>query len=392
MVAQRDDPSVVIDSSTGNVGGIPTSLPPAIIPGSDGPELTTARTDIAKLTTSPAAPPITASTTTTTITHTPSAASQTAPASSSASPSHNGIPTSTLIPAIVVPVVILLIAIPALIFCWFHRRNKKLERDSRMSSPDMQSSSTNAALLHKQSQPSLSFTPFTDGEKGNNGSYEVYETQRSMENEHGGEAIALNARNRSWSDGRSPSPMMPAEGVTKRPLRPERPKARPKTNEAWPLPAHTNLPEPEGGSISGTNKPLPPPMPAQDSTHLPPMNFHEPLSMHDSLPTDSSLYDLSATTNFPSPPLTSAMQFAPAAAAAAPRAQSHKKRESDLVSELSQNEEPTRPSGRRDTDAISVISAMTSRSRSQRRKSNQSAISALSPEEPEMPMRPFPRM
>lgn len=309
-----------------------------------------------------------------TITHHVPDATASATNSAAASSSSKGLPLSTLIPAVAVPVVVLLIAIPLGIWFFFRQRAKRLDKESRrISTPDMRGPPTQTALLAKAPAPTASPISY-DGEKSFNSGMGVYNVRHSLERNHG-ESIAMYPRNRSSSrdsSARAPSPTLPSPSLTKRAS------PRPPTQDNWPLPAHATLPSPVRSPAAD-----------QSEHQLPPIGFAEPLSMNESLKTDSSIYDMSATAMFPEPPTSSSHGILKS------------KRESDLVSEISDDDdddERTPGKNKRDTDAISMVSAITSRSRSQKRKSNRdtdalSVISAISPgfDEPEMPMQPFPR-
>ena len=342
----------------------------------------------------------------------PSAATSTSTASSNQGASA-GLPLPQLLAAIIVPIAFIIILIPILYMLWIRHRSRK-NGGGRGGKPSPETPAQETRLLRHSPQNSTFLpSPLKDTERIKSGSLGVFELRRSLEDHGRADSIGIftqqsrNTGHVSTPPERGPSPTLPSPKV---------PAFNRPPSEAWPLPASgAKLPSPSSlyNPPFDHNKALPPPVPAARPSGLAPARPPPPnqnlsiVNSRDQNPDilsyassdvlvapgatfrpTSSNYDLTPSTDtFPenARPLP---QQSPRGEKAAPAARS---RDSDLVSELSYHEYPDRD-GRRDTDALSVVSAMTDqrRRRSERDPDSMSLVSALSPDEPRIPMEHYP--
>ena len=328
--------------------------------------------------------------------------------------------------AILTPILVTLALIPVIYLIYLHYRNKRRDHQ-RLRSPDMRD--TQQAYLKPpppvpppppqgigsfrspQEKSILLPSPFSESERIKSGSLGVYEVRQSLDDRARTESIGFFSPDpktrysgRASSElERGPSPTLPSPSVTTfRPI-----------SESWPLPKSGKLPEPEPPHEAHPNARKALPSPA--ATSRPPPIL--PAARSETLAASRS-----PSSDYGSTPTSSAFPQPPRSTVATPQTQrfdsglsngknNSNNRESDLVSDMSMYDDVSSGGGnggngpgeadqrsRRDTDALSVVSAMTagggggsSRRRSTRDADAVSVVSALSPDErPDRNMEHFP--
>ena len=353
------------------------------------------------------------STPTTTQVQESAAASTSAAAASTNNASSGGLPMGQLLAAIITPIAFIIILIPIIYILWVRHRTRR--RDSgRRQDPHPETPAPETRLLRHSPQNSTFLpSPLNDSDRIKSGSLGVFELRRSLEDQGRAGSIGVfhqQPRKAGYASSpaeRGPSPTLPSPKV---------PVFNRPPSEAWPLPAGgIKLPSPSTlyDPHMNTNKPLPSPAAAAKASSNP-SSSPAPAPQHPSVsksrdqnpdilsyassdvlvapgaiwrPTSSN-YDLTPSTGtFPENARSTPQQHQKTGSTAT----GSRRRDSDLVSELSYHEH-NEGGRRRDTDAISVVSAMTNerRRRSERDADALSLVSVLSPEEPRVPMEHYP--
>jgi hypothetical protein len=374
-----------MSQQSGPLAGLPTGIP---APGQESPRpinselvtytdpagivrTTTAGTNIILATSTPSLPGAPVATTvsstlasiTEAVSSTTSASAAQAATDGAASSGDGGLPFGTKMAAILVPTLVFLALIPIAYFIWLHRRNKKRDREAmRNHSPQLHGPKSEAGLLSSRDN-SMSLLPaFKDSDRIKSGALGVFEMTPELErlrtnSDPPATGLAQNRgrlNTREASAERGPSPTLPSPSIPNFPL--PRAVERP-AESSWPLPA---APNPSGPPPYSLQHPaLRGPPPAQLNKARPTIpNVGEPRGLRIPTPEASVVPGVRSDSPGFNFGLGEAHGGDTPTATQAPRTFT-KKRESDAISEMSYDPRtPRRRQSGRDTDEMSMVSAL----------------------------------